>query len=174
MADHPESARDRELDEEREAEIDELVGRLDALAPSEGAHLTIPADAEGRTSAGNRLGYLRLGVEFLVAALHPVPAGEDAPAQVVPQLGRLLRRGHGLAERLLAGRQRHRVGRGRAGRPAGGGISGWLPLCRHVPAVTLLGDAEELPRRRWRLLRLGSAEAEVAQAPHTIVLGRAS
>ncbi len=79
-----------ELDEEREAEIEELVGRLDALVPSEGAHLTIPADAEGRSSAGNRLGYLRLGVEFLVAALHPVPAGDDAPAQVVPQLGSLL------------------------------------------------------------------------------------
>jgi hypothetical protein len=81
------------LDDEREAEIEEIVGRLDALVPSEGAHLTIPADGEGRTSAGNRLGYLRLGVEFLVAALHPVPASEDAPAQVVPQLGSLLSEG---------------------------------------------------------------------------------
>jgi hypothetical protein len=82
-----------QLDEEREAEIEAIVGRLDALVPSEGAHLTIPADAEGRTSAGNRLGYLRLGVEFLVAGLHPVPASEDAPAQVVPQLGSLLSEG---------------------------------------------------------------------------------
>ncbi len=82
-----------QLDEDREAEIEEIVGRLDALVPAEGAHLTIPADAEGRTSAGNRLGYLRLGVEFLVAALHPVPASEDAPAQVVPQLGSLLSEG---------------------------------------------------------------------------------
>lgn len=81
------------LDEEREAEIEEIVGRLDALVPSEGAHLTIPADAEGRASAGNRLGYLRFGVEFLVAALHPVPASEDSPAQIVPQLGGLLSEG---------------------------------------------------------------------------------
>jgi hypothetical protein len=81
------------LDEEREAEVEEIVGRLDALVPSDGAHLTIPADAEGRTSTGNRLGYLRLGIEFLVAALHPVPASEDSPAQVVPQLGSLLSEG---------------------------------------------------------------------------------
>ena len=89
----PEDPGEMQLDEEREAELEEIVGRLDALVPSEGAHLTIPADAEGRTSAGNRLGYLRLGVEFLVAALHPVPASEDAPAQVVPQLGRILSEG---------------------------------------------------------------------------------
>ena len=48
---------------------------------------------EGRASAGNRLGYLRFGVEFLVAALHPVPASEDSPAQIVPQLGGLLSEG---------------------------------------------------------------------------------
>jgi hypothetical protein len=82
-----------QLDAEKEALLEEIVGRLDALVPSEGAHLTIPADAEGRTSAGNRLGYLRLGVEFLVAALHPVSATEEAPAQVVPQLGGLLSEG---------------------------------------------------------------------------------
>jgi hypothetical protein len=82
-----------QLDDATEAELEEVVGRLDALVPSEGAHLTIPADAEGRTSAGNRLGYLRLGIEILVAALHPVPASEDAPAQVVPQLGSILSEG---------------------------------------------------------------------------------
>jgi len=82
-----------QLDDATEAELEEIVGRLDALVPSEGAHLTIPADAEGCTSAGNRLGYLRLGIEILVAALHPVPAGEDAPAQIVPQLGSILSEG---------------------------------------------------------------------------------
>jgi hypothetical protein len=82
-----------QLDDATEAELEEIVGRLDGLVPSEGAHLTIPADPEGRTSAGNRLGYLRLGIEFLVAALHPVPASEQAPAQVAPQLGGLLSEG---------------------------------------------------------------------------------
>src|SRR5512141_1299604 len=81
------------LDEEVEAELHDLVGRLDALVPSEGAHITIPADAEGRTSAGNRLGYLRLGIEILVAALHPVPPSDDRPAEVVPQLQGLLSEG---------------------------------------------------------------------------------
>jgi hypothetical protein len=82
-----------ELEEEKEAELQELVGRLDALVPADGAHVTIPVDAEGRTSAGNRLGYLRLGIELLVAALHPVPASDERPAEIVPQLGGLLTEG---------------------------------------------------------------------------------
>jgi hypothetical protein len=82
-----------QLDDATEAELEEIVGRLDGLVPSEGAHVTIPADPEGRTSAGNRLGYLRLGIEFLVAALHPAPATDDAPAQVVPQIGSILSEG---------------------------------------------------------------------------------
>jgi hypothetical protein len=79
-----------ELDDETEAELQDLVDRLDHLVPTEGAHLTLPADAEGRTTAGNRAGYLRLGIELLQAALSPVPASDEAPARVVPQVEGLL------------------------------------------------------------------------------------
>ena len=82
-----------ELDEETEAELQDLVDRLDRLVPKQGAHLTLPADAEGRTTAGNRAGYLRLGIELLRAALSPMPASDEAPAQVVPQLEELLTEG---------------------------------------------------------------------------------
>ena len=82
-----------ELDEETEAELQDLVDRLDRLVPEEGAHLTLPADAEGRTMAGNRAGYLRLGIELLRAALSPVPASDEAPARVVPQVEELLTEG---------------------------------------------------------------------------------
>ena len=82
-----------ELDEETEAEVGELVDRLDRLVPRDGAHLTLPADAAGRTTAGNRLGYLRLGIELLRAALAPLPASEEAPARVVPQTEGLLTEG---------------------------------------------------------------------------------
>ena len=34
---------------------------------------------------------------------------------------------------------------------------------RGAPAVGVLGDAEQLPRRRGRLCRLGAAEAEVVE-----------
>ena len=81
------------LDQQTEAELEELIGRLDGLVPSDGAHLTITADSDGHTSVGNRLGYLRLGIEILVAALHPVPATEEKPAHVVPQLDGLLSEG---------------------------------------------------------------------------------
>ena len=82
-----------ELDEETEAELQDLVDRLDRLVPKQGAHLTLPADAEGRTTAGNRAGYLRLGIELVRAALSPVPASDEAPAQVVPQVEGLLTEG---------------------------------------------------------------------------------
>ena len=82
-----------ELDDETEAELQDLVDRLDQLVPKEGAHLTLPADAEGRTTAGNRVGYLRLGIELLRAALSPVPESDEAPARVVPQVEELLTEG---------------------------------------------------------------------------------
>jgi hypothetical protein len=82
-----------DLDDETEAELADLVDRLDRLVPSEGAHLTLPADAEGRTTAGNRAGYLRLGIELLRAALAPLPATDEAPARVVPQVEGLLTEG---------------------------------------------------------------------------------
>jgi hypothetical protein len=82
-----------QLDDETEAELQELVERLDRLVPSEGARLTMPADRDGRASVGNRLGYLRLGVELLVAGLHPVPEDDDLPTRVVPRLGELLTAG---------------------------------------------------------------------------------
>lgn len=79
-----------ELDETRETELRDLVGRLDRLIPRDGAHLTIPGNPEGATTVGNRLGYLRLGVEFLTAALHPLASSDAAPARIVPDLDRLL------------------------------------------------------------------------------------
>jgi hypothetical protein len=82
-----------ELDEETEAELQGLVDRLDRLVPKQGAHLTLPADAEGRTTTGNRAGYFRLGIEMLRAALSPVPASDEAPARVVPRVEGLLTEG---------------------------------------------------------------------------------
>jgi len=81
------------MDEAREAELQDLVERLDRLVPKEGAHLTIPSDPEGRTTVGSRLGYLRFGVEFLVASLRPLPASEAAPARIEPEMDYLLAEG---------------------------------------------------------------------------------
>ena len=78
------------LDEIAEAELDELVTRLDGLVPKEGAYLTIPADPDGNTTVGNRLGYLRFGVEMLRAALRPVPSSDEAPPRILPDLDYLL------------------------------------------------------------------------------------
>jgi hypothetical protein len=78
------------LDEDQEAELQELVERLDRLLPRDGARLTIPADADGNTTIGNRLGYLRFAVEFLSAALQPLPESETAPPRITPDLGSLL------------------------------------------------------------------------------------
>jgi hypothetical protein len=81
------------LDEAREAELDELVARLDRLLPKEGAHLTLPANADPRTIVGNRLGYLRFGVEILRAALRPTPGSDDSAPGIAPRLDYLLARG---------------------------------------------------------------------------------
>ena len=81
------------LDDETEAELHDLVDRLDRLVPKDGAHLTMPADAEGRTTAGNRAGYLRLGIELLRAALAPVPESDEAPTRVVPEVEGLMTEG---------------------------------------------------------------------------------
>jgi len=81
------------LDEAREAELEELVNRLDRLLPREGAHLTIPADPAGNTTVGNRLGYLRLGAEILRAALRPTLGSDEAPPRILPRLDYLLTRG---------------------------------------------------------------------------------
>lgn len=82
-----------ELDEAIEAELRELVARIDRLVPREDAHLTIPGDADARTTIGNRRGYLRLGVEFLAAALDPLPGSADRPARIEPRLDDLLSEG---------------------------------------------------------------------------------
>ena len=81
------------LDETRETEIRDLVERLDRLIPRDDAHLTIPGNAEGTTTVGNRLGYLRFGVEFLVAALHPLASSDVAPTRIVADLDYLLTEG---------------------------------------------------------------------------------
>lgn len=78
------------LDEARETELRDLVERLDRLIPKDGAHLTISGNPEGTTTFGNRLGYLRFGVEFLAAALNPQPSSDAAPATIVPDLDDLL------------------------------------------------------------------------------------
>lgn len=79
--------------EEPDAELRELVLRLDRLVPRQGAHLTIPADAHGSATAGSRLGYLRLGVELLTAALSPLPGSDPLPARIEPDLDYLLTQG---------------------------------------------------------------------------------
>jgi hypothetical protein len=78
------------LDEAAEAELREVVERLERLVPTEGAHLTIPKDADGTSSAGNRAGYLRFGLAFLRAALDPLPANDAEPARIAPELDGLL------------------------------------------------------------------------------------
>lgn len=82
-----------ELDEAREDEIRSAVERLDRLIPRDGAHLAIGAEGSGRTAVGSRLGYLRFGLEFLAAAVQPLPATETEPARIVPSLDYLLARG---------------------------------------------------------------------------------
>jgi hypothetical protein len=58
----------------------DLVEDIDRLIPREGAKLKIPADPDGGSTAGTRLGYLRLGVELLRAGLSPpVEAASGAP-----------------------------------------------------------------------------------------------
>jgi hypothetical protein len=81
------------LEETHETELRELVERLDRLIPKEGAHLSIPADADGNSAVGSRLGYLRFGIEFLAAALEPQPGSDEAPTRIVPDLDYLLTEG---------------------------------------------------------------------------------
>lgn len=90
MADSDDDARPPELPD---AELRELVLRLDRLVPRQGAHLTVPADPQGNITVGSRLGYLRLGVELLTAALDPLPGSEQSPARIEPALGYLLTQG---------------------------------------------------------------------------------
>lgn len=82
-----------QLEETQETELRDLVERLDRLIPREGAHLTMPGDAGERSTMGSRLGYLRLGVEVLKAALRPLPGDELAPARIEPDLRDLISEG---------------------------------------------------------------------------------
>jgi hypothetical protein len=70
-----------------------LVERLDRLVPKDGAHLTIPADPNKNATVGNRLGYLRLGIEFLAAALHPLLDSDAAAPRIRPNLDYFLTEG---------------------------------------------------------------------------------
>lgn len=79
--------------DDMDAEVQELVDRLDRLVPRDGAHLIIPADSGRTTVVGNRLGYLRLGIELLRAALDPVQGTEDVPPRIDPDVGYLLAKG---------------------------------------------------------------------------------
>ena len=81
-----------ERDEAGEAELRELVARIDRLVPKEDAHVTIPGEGEAST-IGNRRGYLRLGVELLAAALDPQPGSAEGPARIEPRLDYLLSEG---------------------------------------------------------------------------------
>jgi hypothetical protein len=77
------------LDEDREAALFALVERIERLVPAEGAHVTIAGGSQ-HVTVGNRLGYLRLGVELLTAGLRPLPEAEDAPPRIAPRLEGLL------------------------------------------------------------------------------------
>jgi hypothetical protein len=79
-----------ELEEPQETQLRDLVGRLDNLIPREGAHLTLSDEPRGRMSIGNRLGYLRLGVELLAAALAPLPPSDQVPTRIEPDIDYLL------------------------------------------------------------------------------------
>lgn len=79
--------------EDVDEEIQGLVERLDRLVPKIGAHLMIPADPSGTTIVGNRIAYLRLGIEFLKAALHPAQGPSDDPPRIGPNIGYLLAEG---------------------------------------------------------------------------------
>ncbi len=81
--------------EDLDNEIQGLVERLDRLVPKAGAHLMIPVDASGTAIVGNRIGYLRLGIEFLKAALQPAQGPSDSAPRVEPNVGYLLAEGSG-------------------------------------------------------------------------------
>jgi hypothetical protein len=81
------------LDDARETELRELVERLDRLVPKDGAHLAIQAAPDTGATVGNRLGYLRFGIAFLAAALHPLPGSDAAPPRITPNLDNLVTEG---------------------------------------------------------------------------------
>ena len=74
-----------EREDEDEAELRRMLERLDEMLPVDGAHVTIPASADAPT-IGNRAGYLRLGLELMIAALDPVAADDPESARIVPRL----------------------------------------------------------------------------------------
>jgi hypothetical protein len=77
-------------EEEEETELRGLVEQLDQLVPREGAHVGLPVGPGGGITIGNRAGYLRLGIELLVAALRPLPGSEETPPRVAPDVRYLL------------------------------------------------------------------------------------
>jgi hypothetical protein len=77
------------LNEETEEVIRERVASLDHLVSRDGAHLTF-GDANGKTTVGNRAGYMRLGIELLSAALQPLGESETEPPRIEPKLDYLL------------------------------------------------------------------------------------
>ena len=81
------------LDEDREAELQELVERLDRLVPKDDARLATSDPADGRALIGNRAGYLRFAIAFLHAALQPLPQSDDEPPRIAPDLGSLFTEG---------------------------------------------------------------------------------
>jgi hypothetical protein len=78
------------FEEEREAELRELVARLDHLIPRDGAHVMVPGPDGPYSSIGNRVGFLRLGIEVLVSALDPVPGPDGDPPFIAPRLDYLV------------------------------------------------------------------------------------
>jgi hypothetical protein len=81
------------LDDDRDAEILESLEHLETLVPVAGAHLTLGEPGGARTIAGNRSGYMRLGLALIRASLAPIPATGDTPARIEPDLRGLLTSG---------------------------------------------------------------------------------
>ena len=77
------------MDEAAEAELRDLVGRLDRLVPREDAHLAVPPPGERGITVGNRRGYLRLGIEVLRAAANPAAGSDAAAPRIVPDVAYL-------------------------------------------------------------------------------------
>ena len=78
------------FEDEEEVELRALVARLDRLVPRDGAHVMVSTPDDPHTSVGNRVGFLRLGIEMLLGALDPIEAPEGGPPLVTPRLDYLL------------------------------------------------------------------------------------